>query len=422
MICLYIDPGTGSMLFSIVITLVTMLYFVGKAAIIKLKFVLSGGKAVAGSKGKHPFVIYAESARYWTVFKPIVDDFEKRGIDVLYYTASEDDPFFSENYTHVTGEAIGEGNKAFTRLNFLEADVCLMTTPGLDVYQLKRSRGVKHYAHVLHAVDDATGYRMFGLDYFDAVLLSGEYQKAHVRLLEEQRNIQEKDLVVVGCPYLDTLQEKVAQMGPPSSSSVSDKFTVLVAPSWGGNGILAKYGEKLLDPLVATGFTVIVRPHPQSVTSEKEVLERLKKRYQDNALLEWDLSRENLASLSRANIMISDFSGVIFDYAFLFDRPFLYVHSDFDDRPYDAGDIEEEPWKFRVLPEIGVELKEADFSNLKQVLTDACSDSVLSSNRQEAKDTAWQHRGESGALVVDYLVAKQQVLVPVGDAHVDSAL
>ena len=420
MLCLYIDPGTGSMLFSIVITLVTMLYFVGKAAIIKLKFVLSGGKASAGDKGKHPFVIYAESARYWTVFKPIVDEFEKRSIDVLYYTANEQDPFFSEHYIHITGEAIGEGNKAFTRLNFLEADVCLMTTPGLNVYQLKRSRGVKHYSHIMHSVDDATSYRLFGLDYYDAVLLSGEYQKAHLRLLEDKRGITKKDLEVVGCPYLDTLQEKVSLL----DLSPSDKFTVLVAPSWGSNGILVKYGEKLLDPLVATGFSVIVRPHPQSLTSEKEVLERLQKRYQDNVLLEWDFSRENLTSLSRANIMISDFSGVIFDYTFLFDRPFLYVHTDFDDRPYDAGDIEEEPWKFRVLPEIGIELKESDFTNLGQVLTDACSDVVLSSNRQKAKDTAWQYRGESGKRVVDYLVAKQQALteVNVGDAHVDSAL
>jgi len=406
MICLYIDPGTGSMLFSIVITLVTMLYFVGKAAIIKLKFVLSGGKANAGSKGKHPFVIYAESARYWTVFKPIVDEFESRGIDVLYYTANEGDPFFSEAYTHITGEAIGEGNKAFTRLNFLESDVCLMTTPGLDVYQLKRSRGVKHYSHIMHSVDDATSYRLFGLDYYDAVLLSGEYQKAHLRQLEEKRGIAKKDLEVVGCPYLDTLQEKVTQM----KSLSSDEFTVLVAPSWGSNGILAKYGASLLDPLVATGFTVIVRPHPQSLTSEKEVLERLQKRYQDNTLLEWDFSRENLTSLSRSNIMISDFSGVIFDYTFLFDRPFLYVHSDFDDRAYDAGDIEEEPWKFRILPEIGIELKDADFSNLEKVIADACSDAVLSENRQKAKDTAWQYRGESGKRVVDYLVAKQQEL------------
>ena len=192
----YIDPGTGSMLFSIVIGLVTMLYFVGKAAFIKLKFVLSGGKAVANGD-RYPFVFYSEGERYWNIFKPVVEEFERRQVPVVFYTSSEKDPVFSEQYTYVKAEFIGEGNKAFTRLNFLEADVCLMTTPGLDVYQLKRSRGVKHYSHILHSPGDATTYRLFGLDYFDSVLLTGEYQKAHLRLLEEKRGIQVKDLEVV---------------------------------------------------------------------------------------------------------------------------------------------------------------------------------------------------------------------------------
>ena len=42
---LYIDPGTGSMLFSVLVGLLATLYFVGKAAIIKLKFIFSGKKA-----------------------------------------------------------------------------------------------------------------------------------------------------------------------------------------------------------------------------------------------------------------------------------------------------------------------------------------------------------------------------------------
>lgn len=404
MVFLYIDPGTGSMLFSIVITLLTMLFFVGKAVILKIKFIFSGSKTNASRANKHSIVVYAESARYWTVFKPILDEFENRGINVHYYTAEKNDPFFSQTYSFITGEAIGEGNKAFTRLNFLEADICLMTTPSLDVYQLKRSRGVKHYAHILHSAADATSYRLFGLDYFDSILLTGEYQKKHVRLLEDKRGIKKKDLVVVGCSYLDTLQEKVDLIEPCSSPN----FTVLVAPSWGSNGILLKYGEKLLDPLVATGFTIIVRPHPQSVTSEKEVLEYLQKRYRDTVTLEWDFSLENLTSLSRSNTMISDFSGVILDYTFLFDRPFLYVQSDFDSRPYDAGDIEESLWIHTVLPEIGIELTESNFSNLTEILTKACSDPILSINRKKAKNTAWEYQGESGKRVVDYVVEIQK--------------
>ena len=403
MMVFYIDPGTGSMLFSIVIGLVTMLYFVGKAAFIKLKFVLSGGKAVANGD-RYPFVIYSEGAQYWNVFKPIIEEFEKRQVPVVFYTSSEKDPVFTEKLTYVKLEFIGEGNKAFTRLNFLEADVCLMTTPSLDVYQLKRSRGVRHYSHILHSPGDATTYRLFGLDYFDSVLLTGEYQKAHLRLLEEKRGTEVKDLEVVGCPYLDVLQEKVSSLKVAGEKP----FTVLVAPSWGKSGILARYGQKLLDPLVETGFTIIVRPHPQSAQSEKDMLDQLKQRYEQKPNLEWDFSRENLASLSRADIMLSDFSGVIFDYAFLFDRPFMYVKADFDAIPYDAYDIGEEPWTFRVLDDIGLELKPESFSAIKEVLLDACDNKLLTENRTKAKDTAWQYRGESGERVVDYLCAKQK--------------
>ena len=398
MLVLYIDPGTGSMLFSIVIGLVTALYFLGKAAIIKLKFVFSGGKATH-SKNHYPLVIYSEGTRYWNVFKPVLEALEKRNFDTIFYTSSEDDPFFASEWKHITGEFIGEGNKAFTRLNFLEADVCLMTTPGLDVYQLKRSKGVAHYAHILHAVDDATGYRLFGLDYYDSVLLSGEYQKAHIRVLEGQRKIKEKELVVVGCPYLDVLQEKIADLPKRNDSA----FTVLVAPSWGPSGILSRYGTALLDALVQTGFHIIVRPHPQSKQSEKDVLDQLEATYRDASNLEWDYSAENLSSLSRSDIMISDFSGVIFDYTFLFDRPFLYVNSEFDASPYDSYDIEEEPWKFRVLPEIGIELKQEDFAGIREVLLSATNSSILQEKRKIARDTAWHHRGESGERVADFL-------------------
>lgn len=403
MLLLYIDPGTGSMLFSIVIGLITMLYFLGKAAIIKIKFIFSGGKATT-NQNHFPFIIYSEGNQYWNVFKPILDEFESRNISVVYYTSSEKDPVFQQNYTHVISEYIGEGNKAFTRLNFLEADICLMTTPGLDVYQLKRSPGVTHYSHIMHSVDDATSYRLFALDYFDSVLLSGEYQKAHLRLLEEKRNIQHKDLEVVGCPYLDVLESKILSL-PVEENHI---FTVLVAPSWGESGILSRYGKALLDPLVETGFRIIIRPHPQSSKSEKEMLNRLTERYKEKINIEWDFNRENLQALSRADILISDFSGVVFDYTFLFDRPFMYVNAEFDSKPYDAWDIEEKPWKFTVLPKIGVELIPENFASIKEILLETSQNTELYENRKKAKETAWQYRSESGKKVIDFLCHKQK--------------
>jgi len=335
-------------------------------------------------------------------FKPILEALEQMGIRTVFYTSSEDDPVFLEHFEYIEREYIGQGNKAFTRLNFLEADVCLMTTPGLNVYQLKRSRGVRHYSHILHSVDDATGYRLFGLDYFDSVLLSGYYQKAHIRRLEEQRGIPKKELIVVGCPYLDVLEEKATKL----TKVRHDNLTVLVAPSWGKSGILSRYGTSLLDPLVDTEYSIIVRPHPQSRQSEQEMLKNLEERYSSKNNFEWDHNNENLQSLSRADIMISDFSGVIFDYAFLFDRPFLYVNNDFDARPYDAYDVDEQPWRFRVLPEIGYPLQEHDFNHIGEVLQKVVNSTYMKTNRILARDTAWQFRGESGNRVAQYLQQK----------------
>lgn len=58
---LYIDPGTGSMLFSILIGLAAAAVFGAKALFLKLKFLFSGGKSDAkNSSQKIPYVIYSD--------------------------------------------------------------------------------------------------------------------------------------------------------------------------------------------------------------------------------------------------------------------------------------------------------------------------------------------------------------------------
>jgi len=279
-----------------------------------------------------------------------------------------------------------------------------MTTPGLDVYQLKRSKGVKHYAHILHMPSDAVMYRLFGIDYFDSILLTGNYQANDIRILEQKRSLNAKNLITVGCTYLDVFSEKIKQI----PKEENPPFTILVSPSWGPSAILSRFGEKLLNPLVKTGFRIIVRPHPQSKKSESLMLEKLHAVYKDASNMVWDYESENIYSLAKANIMISDFSGIIFDYAFLFDRPILYVKEGFDLRPYDANDLgddaAEKLWQFRTLREIGVELKEEYFDSISDVIQKAADSSDLKAARQRAKEDAWAYPGESGKRVVDFMV------------------
>ena len=399
---LYIDPGTGSLLFSIVIGATAAAYFLFLALFIKIKVFLTGGRAKQGSS--HKFVIYAEDKRYFVQFKPILEEFEARFIEVLYLTASGDDPVFDSAFKYVKAELLGKGNRAFARLNFLSADIVLSSTPGLDVFHWKRSKMVKHYCHILHSTDETSYYEMFALDYYDSILLSGgDFQVEAVRKLEKVRNLKEKKLFTAGCPYLDDYAKKMALQAEPETHI----FTVLVSPSWGKSALLSKYGEKLLDGLVKTGWNVIVRPHPQSLISERDLIDRLSLRYKDDSNFEWDFERENLPSISKADIMISDFSGIIMDYMFLRIRPVIYVAQNIDFRPLDAHLIykdQNEGWIYKMLKKAGIELKPELFDDLEGIISRAAASGALESAIKEAKAEAWHYQGASARRVVDFMI------------------
>ncbi len=407
---LYIDPGTGSMLFSVFIGATATLLFLARAIFLKVQLIFAGKKAREALKaGRKKYVIYNEGKQYWNVFKPVLDEFEKRQIEVTYLTSYEQDPVFESDYKYVKKEFIGTGNKAFARLNLLVADIVLMSTPGLDVYQMKRSKNVKHYAHIRHGTGDATMYRLFGIDYFDSVLLTGDYQINDLRYLENARGTKTKELVTVGCTYLDELKKKMDSIPPETNHN----FTVLLSPSWGPSAILSRYGEKLLTPLIETGWNIIVRPHPQSKKSENEMLEKLQDKYKDTKNLEWNFDRDNIFAMKKADIMISDFSSIIYDYTFLCDKPVMYVNADLDLRMYDASEVYNEDgsakkiWQFETIEKIGIELKEEQFTNIKEIIQNAGDSTELAEARKKAKAEAWMYIGEAGKNTVDFMIKKE---------------
>jgi len=340
---LYIDPGTGSMLFTILIGAAGAAVYALRYAWMWMKRVLSGGKIRDRSNRTVPIVFFTDSGRYWTIFKPLCDEMEKRGEEVLYLTASPDDPLLEVKYEHVKTEFIGEGNRAFARMNMLRADIVLSSTPGLDVYQWKRSRFVKWYVHVLHAANGVTSYRMFGTDYYDALLLSGEYQIRDVRKLEALRRLPAKECVLAGLPHMDAILERWQKRGP----APAHETTVLLAPSWGPSSIFNRFGEKMIESLIKTGYHLIIRPHPQSMTSEKALIDRLRRQFPENEKLEWNFDHDNFDALYRSDLLISDYSSVVFDFALIFDRPVIYADVSFDQDPYDAGWLDEDMWILR---------------------------------------------------------------------------
>ncbi|MBP5158062.1 MAG: CDP-glycerol glycerophosphotransferase family protein, partial [Treponema sp.] len=374
-----------------------------RALSVKLKFLLTGGRVKKADTERIPFVIYSDHKRYWNVFKPVCDEAERRGVDMRYYTQSPDDPVLEAQYKHIRAEFIGEGNRGFARLNFLKADVVLATTPGLGVYQWKRSRDVGCYVHILHSIDSPVRYHTFGLVNYDVLLLNGTHQEKIVRLCEEAQKAPRKELAITGLTYMDSLLERKNTL-PPVHNDVP---VVLLAPTWGKSSLLALYGAELLDALLATGYRIVIRPHPQSYSSEPELLEKLKEQYKSEPRVSWNTDNDNTRILNEADIMLSDISGVVFDLAFVFDKPFLYAHADWDPTPYDAAWVDEPLWSFTVLPELGREIRREDFPRLKEIIDEAIRSPSMSGRRAEIRNEAWQFQGQGGKATLDYLVKKQ---------------
>jgi len=364
----YLDPGTGSLLFSAAISLAVTLVFMFKSFFHRISgafYRLAGSAAPAGNQ--EALVFYSEGRAYWNTFKPVLEALEAAGEPAAYLCSSPDDPGLEQSFKHIKAQYIGSGNRAFAALNMLEAAVCVMTTPGLDVLQIRRSPGVPHYAHLVHTHTDAALYKLHSFDYFDSVLCSGPHQMRSLRHLESLRGTKPKMLLATGCPYMDVLADELEAAGSQAAEK-NGPPRIMLAPTWGANGLLSRFGLDLLLPLAKAGYALTIRPHPQSRKVEQKLLAALAKGLAGYANVSWDEDLSPLPAMLASQVLVSDVSGIIFDYAFILERPVVTVNQEVDTRGTEAADIPWPAWELAVLPELGASIEAGNILSLPEII------------------------------------------------------
>lgn len=401
----YLDPGTGSMLLSVFVGLISGVYFVIRKLPSTLRSIFFRLTGRTDALKHNTLTFYAESAAYWTTFRPILVALEKLGVESSYLTSDEKDPVFASDLKCVHPRFIGKSNTAYTALGFLQTKVFVLTTPGIDVLQIRRSPGVGRYVHVVHAVGDIHTYKLFSFDYYDAVYCAGPGQVKSLRALEALRGTRPKELPQLGCPYLDGLVERARKAAP------HEEGTVIVAPTWGRNGLLTRTGAMIPKMLAQAGFRVILRPHPQSFVSEPELMEKLAQELAPFDNIEWDRHPDGFASLSRAQLMVSDISGVIFDFAFVFLRPVVSVGAGPLKDGFEAWEIPHEAWEMSALDTLGKRILPGD----EKTVVDVVRFLLASGERAREKILALREQnvvnfGEAGMPIAKALVAEVERL------------
>lgn len=364
---LYIDPASTSALVYIIIAVVTTIIFSLRGFFYKIKNMILGKGFVASKDFEGiDIIFYSEGKQYWPVFSPIIKALEKKQVACAYVTSDKEDPGLLYKSKYYTSKYIGNLTMTSLYLNKLRAKFVGMTTPQLDVMMIRRSKHVQHYAHIVHAPIDVFTYRKFAFDYFDSVFCSGPHQIEGIEKLESKRGIAKKTLLKTGLTYYDTMLEEIKQLPKQEKK----KPIVLVAPTWKDYSILNRLGIPFFESLLRNNsYDVILRPHPQSYVSYPKIILGIEERFKEEPRLLIDRNSLATESMMKADLMISDLSGVIWDFAFLFSKPVLLLKTEFDSiEGFEGSELDYEMWEIRERHRLGKIFDENDLENISEIV------------------------------------------------------
>ena len=409
----YLDPGTGNALvFGIVGLGAALLYFC-KSIFYGLRARLSGtARQHSRLAPQDDLVIFSEGKIYWPTFKPIVEALIAREFSFRYLSMDLEDPGLTVEHDLMHSRYIGEGSGAFARAAAARALIMLETTPniGTSGYPMPVPRHVQCLAHVLHGVVGLIAYHKNSLDTCHTVLLKGEKDHDLIRQLEKKRGLPAKECISAGLPYLDiparNIEPRQNLMDPPC---------ILVAPSWGEKNSLVYMGTEFIFWLLEAGYRVIVRPHPFSLKVETSFIDELRNRLVPYSLASLDLDTDSSSSLSQADLMISDISGVRFDFAFLYERPVITLKLPSQNQQYFEIDELEEVWDEQLEAELGPVLSAERFHDMDVSAFLVLVKETLNTKPSRIaaiREQTLANFGCSGEFIADWAINKCRALAP----------
>lgn len=358
---------------------------------------------------KH-LVFYSENNGFYKYFRGIIEYILKNtNLTIHYITSDYNDNIFelAKENKHIKPYYIEE-KKLITLMMKMDADVVVMTMPDIENFHIKRSyiRKDIEYIWLPHGMDSNNLTQRTGsMAHYDTVFSVGQYQTAELEAENKIYGLNNRKIVNWGyCLYDDMLRDY-----KKSKKKSSDAKTIMIAPSWQKDNIIDLCLEKILNALDGKKYNVIVRPHPQQVRHMKEYFERMKEKYQasKNITIQTDFS--NTSSVFDADLLISDWSGIAFEYAYTTKRPVISVNTPMKVMNPEYKKLKIEPqtiWAREIIGE-SVDLK--DVKNIDKVV-----EKLLKSPKKYEKqitdlvNDSVYNIGKSGKIGAEYIINSVQ--------------
>ncbi len=275
---------------------------------------------------KH-LVFYSESSGFYKYYKGMIEKLlEISNVRIHYITSDPDDNIFEMARANERIKAYYIGHKRLITLMMkMDADIVVMTMPDLENMHIKRSylRKDIEYIYVPHGMDSLNlTMRTGSLNNYDTVFCVGPHQKEEIEKTEQAYTLRHKNLVEWGYGLLDEMRREYAV----AKHEQHTMKRVLIAPSWQEGNIMESCLQAILQQLKGAKLDVIVRPHPQQVRHYPEQMAQLQEQYSGtNIVIQTDFASN--ATVFEADLMITDWSAIAYEYAYTTLKPVLFVNT-----------------------------------------------------------------------------------------------
>lgn len=356
---------------------------------------------------KH-LVFYSENNGFYKYYQGIIEYILKNTNIVIHYITSDpNDNIFkmAEENDHIKAYYIGE-KKLITLMMKMDADVVVMTMPDLENYHIKRSyiRKDIEYVYIPHCMDSLNmTMRKGSMDHFDAVLCTGKHHKEEIEKTEEVYGLPKKTIVEWGYSLLDSMREDYQK----SKKSSGDIKSILIAPSWQKDNIVDSCLDELLDNLKGHGYKVTVRPHPQHVRHMPERMEELKQRFADNDDIEIQTDFSSNSTVFEADMMITDWSGIAYEYAYTTCKPVLFINTPMKVMNPEYKKIDVEPINIWMRESIGATLNPDEMDKVSDLVSDMLANAEQYRDRIEKFVNEYVYNlGHSSEVGAEYIIGE----------------
>ena len=347
-------------------------------------------------------VFYAENKASMNHFRLLISELTKeRNFQICYVTSVKNDPILSINDKNILAFYIGDGAVRVKFFIELKAKILIMDMPDLGSFHIKRSKIFPvHYIYIFHSMFSVHSYlRKGAVDHYDTIFCVGEHHKREILETEKIYGLKPKKLVDYGFGRLDTL---LRERNNFKKEKLNTENLIIIAPTYGDNNLLKICGVKLIGTLLDSNFKVLLRPHFRIFKESEDIIRIIRDKFQNNNnfLLEEGIIKPEIFHSSRC--MISDWSGISLEYAFIFERPIIYIDVPKKELNAEVNKISLPPIEVSIREEIGYLVDPNNLTEIPNIISKINDESRAEQIRDIRSKTVF-NIDKSASIGADYI-------------------